>query len=353
MKIFLSYSHEARSKAEPVAFSLRARGHKVFLDKDDLPPGNSYEEQIESAIEGSDIFVFLITEESLTSGRFTQTELAWVRKKWPAPNRHVLPVLLEECDLTKVPTYLKSVTILNPHGNVAAEVSAAVADMAKGLPASTIVPILTALGLGAGLASAFLPNLLPDLGIGELGEGLIINQKSAVNVPLHAGPLFGGAIALALRYSEKTSMARLLVMMLTVTLAWLVAVNTGYHMMNCTAATPSLSDQIDSETRESIEVVVSAYETVVWLVAGAVAGLLGSSLTCVGVRFASRRMGRSSSVLLTCFTGAMLGCFFYLSPKIGSTESIELNEGSFRLLYVVWQTGVGAAIAYALSRPLR
>ena len=36
MQIFLSYASEDKAVAEPIAFSLRARGHKVFLDRDDL-----------------------------------------------------------------------------------------------------------------------------------------------------------------------------------------------------------------------------------------------------------------------------------------------------------------------------
>jgi len=43
MKIFLSYASEDKAIAEQIAFSLRSRGHLVFLDRDDLPPGQSYD----------------------------------------------------------------------------------------------------------------------------------------------------------------------------------------------------------------------------------------------------------------------------------------------------------------------
>jgi hypothetical protein len=58
MKIFLAHASEDRNIADSVAFSLRARGHIVFLDRDDLPPGASYDQRIERAISGSDIFSF-------------------------------------------------------------------------------------------------------------------------------------------------------------------------------------------------------------------------------------------------------------------------------------------------------
>jgi hypothetical protein len=58
MQIFLSYAREQRAIAEPIAFALRARGHEVFLDRDTLPAGRSFEESIEKAIRQSDLLVF-------------------------------------------------------------------------------------------------------------------------------------------------------------------------------------------------------------------------------------------------------------------------------------------------------
>jgi len=81
MKIFLSHASEDKSAAESIAFSLRSRGHKVFLDRDDLPPGQSYDQQIERAVKESDILIFLVSPSSVTSGRYTLTELAFARRK--------------------------------------------------------------------------------------------------------------------------------------------------------------------------------------------------------------------------------------------------------------------------------
>jgi hypothetical protein len=50
MKIFLSYASEDKAIAEPIIFSLRGRGHEVFLDRDNLPPSGSYDQQTESAV---------------------------------------------------------------------------------------------------------------------------------------------------------------------------------------------------------------------------------------------------------------------------------------------------------------
>jgi hypothetical protein len=72
--IFISYASEHRALAERIAFSLRGRGFRVFLDKDDLPPGGSYDDRIHGAIASSSALVFLVSPESVTPGRYTLTE---------------------------------------------------------------------------------------------------------------------------------------------------------------------------------------------------------------------------------------------------------------------------------------
>jgi hypothetical protein len=126
MKIFLCYASEDRATAESIAFSLRGRSHQVFFDRDDLPPGASYDEQIERAIKGSDVFVFLISPDSVTRGRYTLTEQKFAREKWLDPNGYVLPVLVRKTPGDQIPPYLKAVTMLEPDGNIAAETSATV-----------------------------------------------------------------------------------------------------------------------------------------------------------------------------------------------------------------------------------
>jgi hypothetical protein len=123
MRIFLTYASEQRSIAEQVAYSLRGRGFDVFLDKDDLPPGYSYDKQIETAIELSDCLVFLISPQSVRLRRYTRTELEFARQKWRNPDGHVLPVMVERTEMREVPEFLRAVTILEPQGNIAAEVA--------------------------------------------------------------------------------------------------------------------------------------------------------------------------------------------------------------------------------------
>lgn len=147
MDIFLSYASGDKATAESITFSLRDRGHTVFLDRDDLPAGESFDHQIERAVNESDIFIFLISPNSVAEGRYTLTELKFARHKWRSPNNRVLPVMARKTPLAQVPTYLKAITILEPNGNVAAETSAAVDEMRPRNPWRLVAPTLRNLWL--------------------------------------------------------------------------------------------------------------------------------------------------------------------------------------------------------------
>jgi TIR domain len=141
MKIFISHATQDKTTADSVALSLRTRGHKVFLDRDDLPAGASFEKQIERAVKDSDLFIFLISSDSVAEGRFTLTELRFARQKWPNPNNRVLPVMVRKIPLDQVPPYLKVVSILEPTGNIAAETSVAAETLQSGWDARKTIKV--------------------------------------------------------------------------------------------------------------------------------------------------------------------------------------------------------------------
>ena len=126
MRVFLSYSSEDRKLVEPIYLSLRAQGHSVFFDRADLPPGEEYDARIREAIEKSQLFVFMLSPDSLKSGSYTLTELSIAQKTWEYPGGRLLPVVLRPTGLDQVSAYLKAITLLQPEGNVAASVADAV-----------------------------------------------------------------------------------------------------------------------------------------------------------------------------------------------------------------------------------
>src|SRR6266545_3838472 len=127
--IFLSYASEQSEAATHIELSLKGEGYSVFRDRTALPPGESFDARILTAIEESDLFIFLISRESVSPGRYTLTELKFAEQKWGHPAGHVLPVLVEQVPKEAIPAFLRAVTMLNPRGDLTAEVAAEVARM--------------------------------------------------------------------------------------------------------------------------------------------------------------------------------------------------------------------------------
>jgi hypothetical protein len=130
MNIFLSYSSTDRDLADRIRLALLAENHTVFFDRSDLASGLAYDARIADGIHQADLFLFLISPESVTEGRYTLTELGLAQRKWSHPNRHVLPVMVRATPFDRIPPYLKAVTVLNPAGDVPAEVAGEVRRMA-------------------------------------------------------------------------------------------------------------------------------------------------------------------------------------------------------------------------------
>jgi hypothetical protein len=212
MKIFLAYQSEDRATAESIAFSLRSRGHKVFFDRDDLPAGASYDHQIERAVKDSDIFIFLISPDSVMRGRYILTELTFARQKWPDPNRRVLPVMARKTPLEDVPEYLKAVAILEPTGNIAAETSVAVNKMRPGpkvspwLIAGSVASVAALVTIAWILVqSARTPRDQPAV-LPQTPPGLA-PERYTVNMNLQS---FGGELRMPIPISENTTVQDLL-----------------------------------------------------------------------------------------------------------------------------------------------
>lgn len=153
MHIFLSYSSNDRDVAYRIHLSLIAQQHDVFFDREDLTPGLEFDNRIAQEIERAGLFIFLISPESVSTGRYTLTELGMAQRKWPHPATHVLPVMVRVTPLERVPPYLKAVTILQPAGDIPPEV----ADHVRRMKASRPQWIRWAIGgvAGIGLSVAF------------------------------------------------------------------------------------------------------------------------------------------------------------------------------------------------------
>jgi hypothetical protein len=163
--VFISYSSEQGEAATRIELSLKGDGHSVFRDRSSLPPGESFDARIRTAIEESDLFIFLISRESIAQGRYTLTELKFAEQKWGHPAGHVLPVFADATPKDAVPAFLRAVTILRPRGNLVAEVAAEVDRMTapwwrRMLQPRRLVPAVVAVLILAGGAWMGLPSYL-------------------------------------------------------------------------------------------------------------------------------------------------------------------------------------------------
>jgi len=153
VNIFLSHSNAQSTIAERLALSLRGDGHTVFFDRSDIEPGEEYDSRIRKAIGSCDLFVFLISPESVAPDSYPLAELGIAEERWPHPKGHVLPLVVQPVDISRIPSYLRAVSIFDPQGDFVAEASAAIARIAETKPRRRIgLPVI--LGAGAVLILA-------------------------------------------------------------------------------------------------------------------------------------------------------------------------------------------------------
>lgn len=132
MKVFVSYAREDRQLAEKLNAALNAAGFDTFLDTKDLPPGQEFNARIKAAVNDSDVFIFLVSQDSVNPGSYTLTELAFAETKWRNPAGYVLPVITNAFDPGNLPTYLRPINALIIRGNLEAEVVGWVQERAAG-----------------------------------------------------------------------------------------------------------------------------------------------------------------------------------------------------------------------------
>lgn len=158
-------------------------GRSWPFDRPSLKPGDNYDRRLREAIESADGVIFLISPQSVQVGGYALTELKYARQKWVHPERRVLPVMVKPTCSEAIPAYLRAVTILQPEGNIAAEVTEALKGWDKPTSLATrrqgIFPqagdlltiLLSSIFVAAGLGTLFslvYPRVEIDLSLASL-----------------------------------------------------------------------------------------------------------------------------------------------------------------------------------------
>jgi hypothetical protein len=184
-RLFVSYSSPDRGIAEEIALALTVDGHEVFFDRRSLHASDNYGERIRQSIARADRFIFLISRRSLSAGSFTITELEMAQARWPSPVGTVLPVQIDDTvAVGDIPVYLRSVHILLPKGNVAAETAATIAGSTRIRPRCWAIAGVVAVTLAGGLGliwNGYGENSITDIALQPIER---VHFR-----PLHAPPV--------------------------------------------------------------------------------------------------------------------------------------------------------------------
>ncbi len=202
-RIFLSYPSELRDDADTLNLSLTGRGHTVFFDKDSLPKGDTYEQQIERAVKRSTLIIFLVSPNAFEQGRYTLTELQIARRQWPSPGGRVLPVVVRPTQMADIPTYLKAVTVLEPSGSVSAEVASTVDEMLAAISRKARPLRLT--GLAIGLAALALGLLFHS----DIKKALVGPNATKVTLSCVGSDTHRAIVAGSLNYEQAEKLGEL------------------------------------------------------------------------------------------------------------------------------------------------
>lgn len=96
--IFLSYKSHDSPWVERLHRKLRQRGARVWLDQNEIRPGDHFAEALENGLESSRSVGLVITKKSMASG--------WVKEEFyralslsKARHLHLIPILVEEARL--------------------------------------------------------------------------------------------------------------------------------------------------------------------------------------------------------------------------------------------------------------
>src|SRR4051794_4746174 len=122
MKIFLSYAAEQADLAAHVSAALEAERYTVFFAHDSIGASTHFGPAIREAVHRSDLFILLMSPESVAPGSYCLSELGFARERWPDPAGRVLPVAIGGTSPESFPPYVQGISALLPSGNVAAEV---------------------------------------------------------------------------------------------------------------------------------------------------------------------------------------------------------------------------------------
>ncbi|MHA1517502.1 MAG: hypothetical protein ACTSYK_02760 [Alphaproteobacteria bacterium] len=187
------------------------------------------------------------------------------------------------------------------------------------------VAIMAGVGVASGLIAS-IPSPLPEIRLED--EGLLLNAKG---IPLHAGIVFGFAVAIMIWLWVTRDLAKCLLTFAVVLLGWLAAVNTANDIFQAA---------VGSELFGTMEGAKSNREILGLVVGGVSGAAVGAGLTAFASGISAERIRRPENWVPIVIVGTLLGVLLY--------PAAELKMLAY--LFVPWQALVAASIAFGLTR---
>jgi hypothetical protein len=100
-RVFISYAKEDIGEAKRIYNDLKSNGIELWMDSEDLLPGQKWRDEIKKAIKKSAYFLILISNKSLTKKGFIQNELKIaldILNELPESTIFIIPVRIEDCE---------------------------------------------------------------------------------------------------------------------------------------------------------------------------------------------------------------------------------------------------------------
>jgi nucleoside 2-deoxyribosyltransferase len=127
MKVFVSHRHRDSAWAKSLVKQLQARGFEVWLDENELRPGDDLAEQIRQAVRESDTVVSVIGGHQPSPNVLVEMGMAL------AQGKRVLPIVIDsETDISTLADFAQLHSIRTNDAEQAAEAIATLASQESG-----------------------------------------------------------------------------------------------------------------------------------------------------------------------------------------------------------------------------
>jgi len=128
MRLFISYSQRDDTIANRVSDALKAAGHEVWKWNETLKPGDNIAKKTQEGIESADIFLLIVSENSLNSKSVMQEFSTLALSEISKRELKIIPVLIDQ---SPVPSYLLTYLYIDISKDIDAGIAKLVESLAQ------------------------------------------------------------------------------------------------------------------------------------------------------------------------------------------------------------------------------